>query len=99
MYFSVDGGSRVFMTIVVHLADIFAVGKKARGDQFGSVLDQMVPVRNLGELRWYSGCFYERGWENVLLMMSQQTFAEQLADEIPGRVGKEYSAPGRHERC
>ena len=41
----------------------------------------MVPVKNLGELRWYSGCFYERGWEKGVLKISQPTFAEQLADE------------------
>ena len=51
------------MTIMVHVDDIFTVGEKARCDQFGKELDQMVPVKNLGELRWYSGCFYERDWD------------------------------------
>ena len=72
---------KVVMTIVVHLDDIFAVGEKARCDQFGRGLDQMVPVKNLGELRRYSGCFYERVWEKGVLKISLQTFAEQLADE------------------
>ena len=45
---------------MVHVDDIFAVGERARCDQFGRDLDQMVPVKNLGELRRYSGCFYER---------------------------------------
>ena len=45
---------------VVHVDDIFAVGEKERCDQFGRDLNQLVPVKNLGELRWYSGCFYER---------------------------------------
>ena len=45
------------MTIVVHADNIFAVGDKARCDQFGNELDQMIPVKNLGELRRYSGCF------------------------------------------
>ena len=38
-----------------HVDDIFAVREKTRRDQFGSYLNQMVPVINLGELRWYSG--------------------------------------------
>ena len=71
---------KVVMTIVVHLDDIFAVGEKARCDQFGRGLDQMVPVKNLGELRRYSGCFYERVWEKGVLKISQQTFAERLAN-------------------
>ena len=44
---------------VVHVDDIFAVGKE-RCDQFGEDLNRMVPAKNLGKLKWYSGCFYER---------------------------------------
>ena len=51
---------RVVMTIAVHVGDIFAAGEKESCDQFGRDLNQMVPVKNLGELRcWCSGCFYE----------------------------------------
>ena len=70
---------RVVMIIVVHVDDIFAVGERTRCDQLGRDLNQMVPVR--GELRWYSGCFYERDWEKGVLTISQQIFAEQLASE------------------
>ena len=48
------------MTIVVHVDTIFTVGEKTRFDQFRRYLNQMVPVKSLGELRWCSGCFYER---------------------------------------
>ena len=48
------------MIIVVHVDDIFAVGKKGRCDQFGRGLNGMVPLKNLGELRFLSGCLYER---------------------------------------
>ena len=41
----------VMMTIVVHLNDMFRVGQKARCDQFGEDLNDMVQVKNLGELR------------------------------------------------
>ena len=51
------------LILVVHVDDIFAVGKKERCDQFGEDLNRMVPVKNLGELKWYSGCFYERDRE------------------------------------
>ena len=81
-------GDSMIMTIVVHVDDIFAVGEKERCDQLGRDLNQMVPVKNLGELRWYSGCFYERDWEKDLLKISQQTFAEKLADEYGIEFGK-----------
>ena len=48
----------------------------------------MVPVKNLGVLRWYSGSFYERDWEKGTLKISQQTFAEQLADEYGIEYGR-----------
>ena len=41
----------------------------------------MVPVKNVGELRWYSWCFYERDWEKGALTISQQTFDKQLTNE------------------
>ena len=78
----------VVMTIGVHVDTIFAVGENARCDQFRKELGQMVPVKNLGELRWYSGCFYERDWDKGVLKISQQTFAQQLADEYGIEFGE-----------
>ena len=39
------------MTVVVHVDDNFAVREKEQCDQFGRKLNQMVPVKALGELR------------------------------------------------
>ena len=60
---------------------------------FARDLNQLVPVKNLGELRWYSGCFYERDWENGSLTISQQTFAEQLATEYGVEYGRSVPLP------
>lgn len=38
---------------------IFAVRTKFSCDQFCLDLNEMVPVKNIEELRSYSGCFYE----------------------------------------
>ena len=76
------------MTIVVHLDDMFAVGEKERCDQFGTELNPIVPVKNLGDLRCYSGCLYERDGEKGVLNFSQQTLAEQLVDEYGIEFGK-----------
>ena len=53
----------------------------------------MVPVKNLGELRWYSGCFYERDWEKGVLKISQLMFADQLTDEYGIEFGKKVPLP------
>ena len=62
----------------MHVDDIFAVGLKSRCDAFRDELNQMVPVKNLGELRWYGGCHYTREREMGTLTISQKTFADEL---------------------
>ena len=48
------------VVVVVHVDDIFAIGRKSRRDKFGDDLDAYVPITNLGERRWYAGCRFER---------------------------------------
>ena len=68
------------MHLVVHVDDIFAVGKKERCDQFGKDLGRLVPVKSLGELKWYSGCYDEReGGREVA----------DFASNVHGRIGRQ----------
>ena len=60
---------------------------------FARDVNQLVPVKNLGQLRWYSGCFYETDWEKGILTISQQTFAEQLANEYGAEYGRSVPMP------
>ena len=75
----VEGG-KVVMHLVVHVDDIFAVGKKKRCDQFGKDLGRLVPVKSLGELKWYSGCYYER---------DREAGSDYFATDVHGRIGRE----------
>ena len=70
------------MILVVHVDGIFAVGKKERCDQFGEDLNRMLSVKNLGELKWYSGYFYERDREAGRLKISQQRYTEELREKF-----------------
>ena len=86
---------RIAFIAVVHVDDIFAVGLKSRCDVFRDELNRMVPVKNLGELRWYRGCHYTREREMGTLTISQKTFADELVKKycvtstqsVPLRVG------------
>ena len=79
----------------MHVDDIFAVGLKSRCDAFRNESNQMVPVKNLGGLRWYGGCHYTREREMGTLTISQKTFADELVKKfcvastqsVPLRVG------------
>ena len=74
----VESGT-VSIVTVVHVDDIFAVGRKTRCDQLFEDLNRLVPINNLGELRWYAGCQYSRDWDAGTLTISQQAFAENTA--------------------
>ena len=51
----------VTIVTVVHVDGIFAVvGLMARGDQFCENINRLVPINNLGELRWYAGRRFSR---------------------------------------
>ena len=80
--FRLVGEGRVAIIAVVHVDDIFAVGLKIRCDAFRDKLNQMVPVKNLGELRWYGGCHYTREREMGTLTISQKTFADELVKKF-----------------
>ena len=85
----------VAIIAVVHVDGIFAVGLKCRCDEFRDELNRTVPVKNLGQLRWYGGCHYTREREMGTLTMSQKTFADELVkaccvtstQSVPLRVG------------
>ena len=74
----IESGS-VSIATAVHVDDIFAVGVKSRCDQFCEDLNRLIPVNNLGELRWYAGCRFSRDWDAGTLTISQQDFAENTA--------------------
>ena len=77
----VESGS-VSIVTVVHVDDIFAVGLNARCDQFCEDLNRLVPINNLGELRWYAGSRFSRDWDTGTLTISQQAFAENTAARL-----------------
>ena len=71
-----DGGASV--VVVLHVDDIFAIGRKRRCDKFGDDLYAYVPITNLGELRWYAGCHFERDMVAGTVKISQQASAEKI---------------------
>ena len=72
----------VSMVVVVHVDDIFSIGRKSRYDQFGKDLNQYVPITNLGELRLYAGCRFSRDFNSGTITISQQTVAENMVEKF-----------------
>ena len=68
--------------------NIFAVERKARCDKLCEDLNRLVPIKNLGELRWYAGCQYSKDWDAGTLTISQQAFAENTVLKFGVRSGR-----------
>ena len=82
---------RLAITAVVHVDDIFAVGQKERCDRLCVDLNRTIPVKNVGDLKWYGGCRYSRDRKRGTLTISQQSFAEELVKKF--RVTSVQSVP------
>ena len=72
----------VAITAVVHVDDIFAVGLMKRCDRLCVDLNRTIPVKNLGELKWYRICPCSRNHERGTLTISQQSCAEELVKKF-----------------
>ena len=91
------------ITAVVHVDDIFAVGQKERCDRLCVDLNRTIPVKNLGDLKWYGGCQYSRDHKRgscqeprrfevvcrmPILEGSQKGYSNDIPTEFRVRVGE-----------
>ena len=67
----------VSVVVVVNVDDIFAIGRKTRCDKFGDDMNAYVPITNVGELRRYAGCRFERYRVAGTVEISQQASAKR----------------------
>ena len=76
--------------MVFDVDDIFAIGLKSRCDRLRDGFNHLVPVKNLGELRWFGGCHFSRDREGRTRTSSvQYAFPSMIVDGIDGhRRGK-----------
>ena len=89
----VESGS-VSILAVVHVEDIFAVGRKSRCDHFCDDLNRSVPINKLGELKWYAGCHFSRVLEAGILKFHNKLLLKTLLRSLAlVRVGELHSQP------
>ena len=71
----------VLLMVGVHVDDIIVSGEHVLCDEFLSQLKQRFPVKNLGELKMYTGCAFERDWDKGILEMNQTAFAKNMVQQ------------------
>ena len=86
MHLVEDGG--VSVVVVVHVDDIFAIGRKTTGDKFGDGLNAYIPITNHRELRRYAGCRFEQDRVAGTVNISQQASAEKIVAKFGVTRGK-----------
>ena len=93
----IEDGRVAITAVVVHVDDIFAVAQKKTCNRLCVDLNQTIPIKNLGDLKWYGGCRYSRDCKRGTLKISQQSFPEEFVKKfrvssvqrVPLKVGVE----------
>ena len=86
---------KVSLMVGVHVDDIIVSEEQDMCDEFFDQLRQRFPVKNLGELKIYTGCTFERDWDNGILEMNQTAYTIHMVEQynisitsnIPGSPG------------
>ena len=73
--------NEVSLMVGVHVDDIIVSRDQDLCDEFFSQLKQRVPVKNLGELKMYTGCAFERDWDRGILEMNRMAFAKNMVQQ------------------
>ena len=87
--------NKVSLIVGVHIDDIIVSGEHDMCDEFFDQLRQRFPLKNPGELKMYTGCVFERDWDNGILDINQTAFAISMVEQynisttsnIPGSPG------------
>ena len=76
-----EAGS-VSVIAVVHMDDIFAVGRKEIYDRLCEDFGKLVCINNLRDLPWYFSCHYSRDMVAGLLTISQKNLTEKIVKQL-----------------
>ena len=77
--------------------DIIVSGEQDTCDEFFGQLKQRFPVKTLGELKMYTGCAFERDWDNVIHEMNQTAYAKNMVEQYKiSATSNNPESPGVH---
>ena len=70
----------VSLMVGVHVDNFIVSGEQKIFDEFFGQLKQRSSVKNLGELKMYIGCAFERDWDKGINEMNQTVFAKNVVE-------------------
>lgn len=72
----------VTISAVVHVDDIFAVGRNEMFDCICEDFNRLVLINNPWGLTWYTGCHFTQDMENEFWTISQKALVEKLVGKF-----------------
>ena len=73
---------KIRMILAVHVDDMIVAGSKKDCDWLRSVLSEVFPVNDLGELTWYTGCSFKRDVKKCTLSIVQTAFIDKIVERF-----------------
>ena len=71
----------VSVMVRVHVDYIIVSGERDMCDEFFGQLKQRFPAKTLRGLKMYTGCVFERDWDNGILEMNQTAFTKNMVEQ------------------
>ena len=89
----VDG--KVELIMAIHVDDNVVEGSDDASRYFHAALNTTFATKNIGELTWYPGCTFKRGWELGTLEITQKAFVESMLYRLASNSSSDVPAtPG-----
>ena len=82
----------VILTVAAHVDELFVVGRAKGVAEFHDTLNKKKSTNMVGELKWYTGCAFERNFKDGIIIMSQTAFVEELLRRFENQSPTKTSA-------
>ena len=73
--------NKVSLMVGAYVDDIIVSGEQDMWDEFFDQLRQRFSAKTLGELKMYTGCAFERDWDNGILEINQTAFTINMVEQ------------------
>ncbi|CAN0492535.1 unnamed protein product [Discosporangium mesarthrocarpum] len=78
-YFS---GQEILLMLAHHIDDMFVVGDASDCNVLCAELNKAFPAKNLGELKWYTGCAFTRDRKAGKFKVTQTAYIDQICERF-----------------
>ncbi|CAN0482161.1 unnamed protein product [Discosporangium mesarthrocarpum] len=75
-------GKEILLTLAHRIDDMFVVGHTSECNALCVELKNMFPTKNLGELKWYTGCAFTQARQAGKIKVTQTAYIDQICERF-----------------